>query len=484
MAKNVKEDSQGAKKSDKRGAAKSGKEIAAATGSDDPKTLKQPKKSKASPESKVSGAPKASVKKQSPAGAKGQSPRKSEEIQVPDEQEGLNDLELAEAPAETKSKSKTKAKTLERGKKVLEKSEEEAFHELEFSELPDQPKTKKGKKTHQRHESTAAKDTKKPNATDEHEAFEKYLQTAYQRSVMHELGIQVKRTEQGMVELILPVDERFHQVTGVVHGGIHLLLAESAASVLTSLHLDLRTHCALAMQVSASHVRPARGGSLRAVPVLLHQGRGTCVCNVDIFDKENKLVSTARVTLLVRPLGEKGQYEADFENARWTRRAEFVEAQEKRPDRFPARSSSDRFKGPRDDRGPRRDSFRRPEESSWRGGDRSPRRGPPDRFESSRHDDRPPRRDSFERSGGSSWRGGDRSPTRGSPDRSGTPWRDDRPMRRESEGRFGPGRRDDDRQRGGGSPDRSRPRQDRDSFPRGDRSGPPDRSAPRRGPRR
>ncbi|MEM7495664.1 MAG: hotdog fold thioesterase [Myxococcota bacterium] len=443
MAKSVKENSQGSKKSDKRGVAKERKKAAAVDGSDEPKALKRHKKSKAPPESEVSGAPKA-VKK----ALKRRSSRDTEEVWAPDGQENLDDLELAEVPEESK--------TLERREKpeAVEKSEEEARDELELSEMSDRRKAKRADKARARDEAAAAKGSKKSRATHEHEAFEEYLQTAYQQSVMHELGIQVKQTGQGMVELTLPVGERFHQVTGVVHGGIHLLLAESAASILTSLHLDLRTHCALAMQVSANHIRPARGGLLRAVPALLHQGRGTCVCNVDIFDEESKLVSTARVTLLVRPLGEKGQYEADFENARWTRRAEFESARERRPDRFAARGSSDRFRGPRDDRGPRRDSFRRSEESPWRGGDRSPRRGPPDRFGSSRRDDRPMRRDAFDRSRGSSRHGGERSPRRGPSDRFESSRHDDRPMRRESEGRFGPGRRGNGRSHRGDRRDR------------------------------
>lgn len=437
MVKSVKENSQGAKKSDKRGVAKERKKAAAIDGSDESKALKRPKKSKVASGGEVSDVPKAAKKAD-----KGRSSREPEEIRVSGEQENLNDLELAEAPEESKM--------LERREKpeAVEKSEEGALDKLELSELSDRRKAKRADKARARDEAAATKVSKKSRATHGHEAFEEYLQTAYQQSVMHELGIQVKQTGEGMVELTLPVDERFHQVTGVVHGGIHLLLAESAASILTSLHLDLRTHCALAMQVSANHIRPARGGLLRAVPALLHQGRGTCVCNVDIFDEESKPVSTARVTLLVRPLGEKGRYEADFENARWTRKAEFESAQEKRPDRFAARGSSDRF------RGPQRDSFRRSEESSWRGGDRSPRRGPPDRFGSSRRDDRPMRRDSYDRSGGSSWHGGDRAPRRGSPDRFESSRRDDRPMRRESEGRFGPGRRGNGRSYRGDRRDR------------------------------
>ncbi|MEM7588712.1 MAG: hotdog fold thioesterase [Myxococcota bacterium] len=214
------------------------------------------------------------------------------------------------------------------------------------------------------------------NKKDPESPFESYLHTAYQRTIMHDLGMCVERTGSHTVQITLPIQERFHQYSGVVHGGILLLLAESAASILTCLHLDLNTHCALGMQVTANHIRPARSGVLKAVPRILHQGRSTCLCDVSIFAEEDKLVSTARVTLLLRPQVQQGQYEADCQGTRWSKQVETVHLASTQENRFQRSSSRDDREGYRNNR--RSDRFG----SDRRGGSR----GRSNRFDSRGHE--------------------------------------------------------------------------------------------------
>ncbi|MEM7402718.1 MAG: hotdog fold thioesterase [Myxococcota bacterium] len=236
----------------------------------------------------------------------------------------VNKEEAAAKPAKSVAgKKKAEAKEAKKTKKA--KSEAADLSEEEI--VPKTAKSEDGADRtdkNQEEETTTSTQPEQP-LLNRQDPFENYLHTAYQRTIMQDLGMCIERTGRHSLSITLPVQEKFHQYSGVVHGGILLLLAESAASMLACLHLDLTTHCALGMQVSANHIRPARAGVLKAVPSMLHQGRSTCVCEVAIYGEEEKLVSTARVTLLLRPQTQQGQYEADCRGTRWSKQVETIQ---------------------------------------------------------------------------------------------------------------------------------------------------------------
>lgn len=113
------------------------------------------------------------------------------------------------------------------------------------------------------------------------------------------LNIRVESYEPQVV-IATDVDERLYQPGGVVHGGVYVLLAESAASVAACLEVDLDEEIVLGLEINANHLRPSTGGVLRAIPTLEHKGRTTMVFSILVYNDE-KRVSIARCTVARRP---------------------------------------------------------------------------------------------------------------------------------------------------------------------------------------
>lgn len=98
----------------------------------------------------------------------------------------------------------------------------------------------------------------------------------------------------------IEVSEKHHQPFGYLHGGVSLLLAESAASIGAEL-ASPENHHALGMEINANHLKSIREGSIRAVAEPVHKGSSTHVWSIEIRDDEGDLVCISRCTLAIRP---------------------------------------------------------------------------------------------------------------------------------------------------------------------------------------
>jgi len=96
----------------------------------------------------------------------------------------------------------------------------------------------------------------------------------------------------------MPVTQKHHQPFGVLHGGVHVVLAESAASVGAFLATP-DGRAPVGIEVNANYVRSVQSGRLRAVATPLHRGRRTHVWSVRIVDEDDALVCASRCTLAV-----------------------------------------------------------------------------------------------------------------------------------------------------------------------------------------
>ncbi|PSQ88794.1 MAG: esterase, partial [Bacteroidetes bacterium QH_2_63_10] len=86
------------------------------------------------------------------------------------------------------------------------------------------------------------------------------------------LGIEIEEMNPERVTATMPVTPDHHQPFGMLHGGVSVVLAESAASV--GGHLASPSgHTAVGIEVNANHVRPVREGRLTATATPLHTGR-------------------------------------------------------------------------------------------------------------------------------------------------------------------------------------------------------------------
>lgn len=93
----------------------------------------------------------------------------------------------------------------------------------------------------------------------------------------------------------IPIHGKY-QPAGRLHGGATLALIEEVASVGSWLHIDLNTQIAVGQEISATHIRPATGGTVRAEATLSYRGRKILVWDVKVYNDQDKEITLSRFT--------------------------------------------------------------------------------------------------------------------------------------------------------------------------------------------
>jgi len=118
-------------------------------------------------------------------------------------------------------------------------------------------------------------------------------------SLIGNLGIEVTKTGDGMVEGFLLLSEKNSRPDGILHGGANLALAETLAGLGSMLLVNLKEYDVFGTQVSGNHTGVLMKGKALATAKIIHQGNKTHIWNVDIRNEEGRLISTVRVTNMI-----------------------------------------------------------------------------------------------------------------------------------------------------------------------------------------
>lgn len=121
-------------------------------------------------------------------------------------------------------------------------------------------------------------------------------------TLLESLGIEFTHLEENRIRAKMPVDKRTIQPAGILSGGASLALAESIGGALSYMSVDINKMQVLGVSITANHVRTAKKGYVYAIAEFLHKGRKTHVITIDIFDEDDNLVSSARLTNMVVPV--------------------------------------------------------------------------------------------------------------------------------------------------------------------------------------
>ena len=121
------------------------------------------------------------------------------------------------------------------------------------------------------------------------------------RTVLKTLNITIKSAVPELVVLSMPVDERTHQYTGLLHGGVSVVLAETAASIGAALHTDLERYTPVGVEINANHLRTVASGVVTAEARPVYTGRQISVWAIEIRDERQRLISVSRCTLALKP---------------------------------------------------------------------------------------------------------------------------------------------------------------------------------------
>lgn len=112
------------------------------------------------------------------------------------------------------------------------------------------------------------------------------------------VGIAFTRFDDHQIEATMPVDERTRQPFGLLHGGASVVLAETLGSVAGYLCTE-GDQKVVGLEVNANHIRSVREGVVRGVCRAVHAGRRHQVWQIDIYDQQDQLCCTSRLTTAV-----------------------------------------------------------------------------------------------------------------------------------------------------------------------------------------
>ncbi|MDI3195046.1 hotdog fold thioesterase [Pseudarthrobacter sp. AL07] len=89
------------------------------------------------------------------------------------------------------------------------------------------------------------------------------------------------------------------QVAGILHGGAHVVLAETLGSFAAGMHAGPGRH-ALGIEVSATHHRAIAAGTVTGTCTAIHLGRTLTTHEIVMTDEKGRRLSTARITNMLR----------------------------------------------------------------------------------------------------------------------------------------------------------------------------------------
>ncbi|WP_427017694.1 hotdog fold thioesterase [Pseudarthrobacter sp. P1] len=89
------------------------------------------------------------------------------------------------------------------------------------------------------------------------------------------------------------------QVAGILHGGAHVVLAETLGSFAAGIHAGPKRQ-ALGIEVGATHHRAVASGLVTGTCTAIHLGRTLTTHEIVMTDDAGRRLSTARITNLIR----------------------------------------------------------------------------------------------------------------------------------------------------------------------------------------
>ncbi|MGB9096176.1 hotdog fold thioesterase [Erwinia sp.] len=119
-----------------------------------------------------------------------------------------------------------------------------------------------------------------------------------QGTLVAHLGIVFTAVDEESLTAMLPVDPRTRQPFGLLHGGASAALAETLGSMAGYLCTEGEDHI-VGLEINANHLRAVRDGEVRGVCKALHLGRRHQVWQIEIYDPQQRLCCTSRLTTTV-----------------------------------------------------------------------------------------------------------------------------------------------------------------------------------------
>jgi len=123
------------------------------------------------------------------------------------------------------------------------------------------------------------------------------LNAVSSNTILKTLGIKIEEYTENTIVLSMPISDSTRQPYGLLHGGVSMVLAETAASYHACWGVDLNDKVPVGIEINGSHLDSADSGTVRAVAKVLRKSASLIVHEVAITHAETRtLLCICRVT--------------------------------------------------------------------------------------------------------------------------------------------------------------------------------------------
>lgn len=139
-------------------------------------------------------------------------------------------------------------------------------------------------------------------------ASEQALEVLKQRglgALADRMGIKLVELSAERAVATMPVEGNTQPI-GILHGGAHVVLAESLGSFAANVHAH-PWGFAVGIEINASHHSSVKSGIVTGTCVAIKLGKTLTTHEVKITDESGNLLSTVRITNFLRPKPPSGQ---------------------------------------------------------------------------------------------------------------------------------------------------------------------------------
>lgn len=119
----------------------------------------------------------------------------------------------------------------------------------------------------------------------------------HKNTALEALGVAVVSIDEDHLSLRMQITNASRQPFGILHGGVSMVLAETAASTHAAWSLDMSKQVPVGIEINGSHLNSASEGHVVATAKPIRRSRSLVVHQIDIVHEESgRLLCTARVT--------------------------------------------------------------------------------------------------------------------------------------------------------------------------------------------
>ncbi len=137
---------------------------------------------------------------------------------------------------------------------------------------------------------------------EESELLERYpaLREMQAVALFRDLGYRFSDAGEGWCEITLRATERTHNLYGIVHGGVWLLIADSAMGGALGT-VQAAGERVITAQSEFRWLRGLQGETIRARAEVIRRGRTLSHCSVDLYDEQDRHIGRGNGTYVVLP---------------------------------------------------------------------------------------------------------------------------------------------------------------------------------------